>query len=127
MATQISKNNSHRRLIKEKTNQLVDFRRQTPKSTLNIRSVPITNAPENKQYHLHQDSFNTSIDGRLKVDSPLKQDATGKHTFFIRKRNGSSSRPKTDGTKFKSVEAASSRRAKSPGLRPSFSVRKMNV
>ena len=48
MTTQISKSNSHRRLIKEKTNQLVDLRRLAPKTALNIKVSPASNVSEAK-------------------------------------------------------------------------------
>ena len=53
MATQFSRNNSHRRLINEKTNQLIDIRKITPKSTITIKNTPLINVSENKNSIAH--------------------------------------------------------------------------
>ena len=95
MTTQISKNLSHRRLIKEKTNQLIDYHRITPKSSLKLKARTANKLHEN----LHNESIiceehNTSIDKRIQKEVQSEIEITGKPAYFVRKRKNSNSKSK---------------------------------
>lgn len=69
MAMQLPRNLSHRRLIKEKTNQIYEYSKPSVKAPLSIQCLPLGSTSENKSSCLvDDDPSNTSFDRRLQME-----------------------------------------------------------
>jgi len=132
MTTSISRNLSHRRLIKENNNQLLDYHRIIPKTTKNLDlKTHINNTQAFQKDHETSLSIDRSIDTSLsKRLDKISMKSKNKDTNVL--QNGSQvkssymfhRRPSTK--KFKSLESISQAQASPTNQKLSFSVKKLS-